>query len=221
MPRSNNAIVGHSTVTWYEFKERIPIPREHIDRHNLQAILDSIPSDRDSFNSMKAYTDLATDDTHTSSNPMTMGQQFYDIPTLPDYIPACVPAILFIAYYYSYGLGGDAHLYRNWTKASELASSDGQMYNRRKGFIESMRIKMGTFFRCSDIKSRGVKTRDWQWLGEKEANEKKGDKRYLAVDFDCVTKDQDFRDAIARTVEQRGVGLSGWYMPLSPTLGKR
>ena len=70
---------------------------------------------------------------------------------------------------------------------------------------------MGTFFRCSDTNPRGVTGSNWQWLEGRPANQKKSDKRYQAVDLCCATNDQDFRNAVATTIQQRGEGFRGWY----------
>ena len=211
MPQTNRYPKGHSTVSWFEYKERIPLRLNDVNRQNLQMILDSIPQDADSHAKEKATADLPNDETHISQNPKTFGRELASISTLPDYIPVRAPPILWIAYFYSYGLGGDIHLDRNSTRASEIMSSELQIQQRQKNFFHTLRTKMGTFFRCSGIKPRNMHDKDWQWPGGTRANTKKGDSRYKSIDWNCVTEDQDFRNAVALTIKQRGRGLKHWY----------
>ena len=207
MPHTKRSFKDHFTISWFEYKERIPLRFNDLNRQNLQMILDSISQNSDSHAKEKATADLPNDETHISQNPKTFDQKLASILTLSDYILVRAPLILCIAYFYFYGLDGDIYLDRNSTRASEIMSSKVQIQNRRNNFLHTLRNKMSTFFRCFGIKPRNMHEKDWQWPGGTRANTKKGNSRYKSIDWNCVTEDQDFRNAVALIIKQRGRDL--------------
>ena len=95
-------------------------------------------------------------------NALTLGQEYVDIPTLPDYIPIGAPPILGMTYSFSHGLRGDMHLYRYSTKASERAFTGLRVQYLRTNFFHSFENESGDLL--SNF-GKAASQSTWQALG--------------------------------------------------------
>ena len=123
MPKSKRIRTGHSTVTWYEYKERIPLRSNDVNFRSLQTITDIISEHENIKNTEKNSPDLQTKETHILTSSRTFGKELLNISIVVDYIPKYLLSFLLIVFFYIYGPEDDFDLTYNTTKVIDMTST--------------------------------------------------------------------------------------------------
>ena len=203
-------------LEWQEFRERIPRSVGKRITTEWQHALDSVPSHPKSKTASKLNKKYIDDlGFHYSTSPITKGRQFANVDTVPDYIPMHCPAIMYIALVNSYGTGNENLLDRSTPEPDHPLSAERE-YKLHNNRVVTIMTAMASYHCIEGHAKPRPGPEHGQKLRKEYSRIVKTDQRFRKTDFECIIKDQDFRNALANTIRQvKGKELHWGLDPLS------